>query len=613
MCGIAGIIAAGHSSPPVDRMELERMSVAMVQRGPDGSGRWLSTDGRVGFIHRRLSIIDLSEAGAQPMVDPETGCVITFNGEIYNFKEIRSSLEERGHRFRGHSDTEVILRSYVEFGTSFLPSLRGMFAIAIWDPRIGKGLLARDPFGIKPLYVSERNGVIRFASQVKALVAGRGPIDTGIEPAAEVGFMMWGYVPAPFTTCRGIRTLPAGSFAVVDSKGLATPIQYWSLREEFRRSEALTGTRVAASDVDALGSALNDSVQHHLIADVPVGVFLSAGIDSTSIAALAARARAPHPVQTVTLAFEEFRDSSQDEAPTAEQLAKLLGTSHRTVKVLPGDFEGEFARALEAMDQPTVDGINTYFVSKAAHDAGLKVVLSGLGGDELLGGYRHFGSMPRHVALTKAMAGLPALGRTIRRASTFAWKTVGKPKGAGLVEYGGDIASSYMLHRCVFMPWELAEFLEPETLKAGLESLNTLVRLRSEIDGIRSQSLQISVLEMGNYMRDQLLRDSDWASMAHSLELRVPLVDTQLLRRVLALRAAGADCSKAAACRSASEAAFQLIAGRKKSGFGIPVAAWMKRIGLQVPAVGHPMRAWSMLIMRHAFKDSASIRSTCAR
>ncbi len=598
MCGIAGIIATGQAPPVIDEAELGRMADAMVSRGPDGSGRWVSADRKVGLAHRRLAIIELSEAGAQPMVDDETGCVITFNGEIYNFGELRADLERRGHRFRGHSDTEVLLRSYIEYGDAFLPKLRGMFAFAIWDPRRMVALLGRDPLGIKPLYVSSSGGVVRFASQVKALKAGRGDIDTGLEPAAAVGFLLWGYVPEPFTTCRGIRALPAGSCAIIDSRGLSAPRRYWSLREEILAAEAKALDPRHEAEPQALRQALEDSVRHHLVADVPVGVFLSAGIDSTAIAALAASIQDPRPVQTLTLAFDEFRGSAHDEGPIAERIGRLLKTDHRTVLVRQADFEAEAERALLAMDQPTVDGINTYFVSKAAHEAGLKVVLSGLGGDEIFCGYSSFKTIPAHVRRARSLSGLPWLGSAVRRATGPLLRLTSKPKAAGLLEYGDDFASSYMLHRCLFMPWELPSIVDPDLLAPGLQALDTLPRLRREIEGIRNPMLSITALEAGNYMRDQLLRDSDWASMAHSLEMRVPLVDSHLLRRILDMRAAGIDCSKSAVCRSASPAALAVIASRKKTGFGIPVTRWMGGHGSPERIPGHPMRRWALLIAR---------------
>ncbi|MFM9170235.1 MAG: asparagine synthetase B family protein, partial [Phycisphaerales bacterium] len=199
MCGIAGIIALGQSAPRVDAAELDRMRDAMFPRGPDGCGSWVSPDGGVGLGHRRLAIIDLSEGGAQPMHDAETGCTIAFNGEIYNFQEIRRDLESRGHRFRSTSDTEVLLRAYAAFGEDMLPKLRGMFAFCLWDPRRRKALLARDPLGIKPLYVAEHAGTVRFASQVKAILAGGGPVDRTRDLAARAGFYVWGNIPEPHT------------------------------------------------------------------------------------------------------------------------------------------------------------------------------------------------------------------------------------------------------------------------------------------------------------------------------------------------------------------------------------------------------------------------------
>jgi len=596
MCGIAGIIALTTASSPVDRDELLRIRDAMVPRGPDGAGEWISPDARIGLGHRRLAIIDLSDAGAQPMRDDETGCVIAFNGEVYNFQELRTGLEARGHRFRGHSDTEVLLRAYIEDGEGMLTSLRGMFAFAIWDPRRSGVLLARDQLGIKPLYIAASNGVVRFASQVKALLAGKGPLDLDPEPAGQVGFLLWGYVPEPYTVYRGIRALPAGCSAWVDSRGISAPRRFWSLRDEMLRAQESRPTVETEEGAEALLEALTDSVRHHLIADVPVGVFLSAGIDSTAMAAISASLSTGNPVRTLTLAFDEFRNTPQDEAPIASKLAEMLGTDHRTIRVRAEDFESDVSQALNSMDQPTVDGINTYFVSKAAHGAGLKVAISGLGGDELFLGYRHFTAIPRHVALTAVAAQIPGLGAAVRTAAAPVWRWLGKPKAAGVIEFGTDIPSSYLLHRALFMPWELAGIIDDRLLQEGLGELDTIARLRREVAGIRSQDLQISTLEIGNYMRDQLLRDSDWASMAHSLELRVPLVDTVLLRRVLELRASGVKCSKQQLCKTASAAAYDVIASRKKTGFGIPVTRWMARVGRPVRVSGHPMRAWALMV-----------------
>jgi asparagine synthase (glutamine-hydrolysing) len=603
MCGIAGTFAYIPGTEPVDRAELDRTRDAMVSRGPDGFGSWYSADGRVGLAHRRLAIIDLSDGGAQPMVDQETGCVIAFNGEIYNFRELRATLEAKGHRFRSESDTEVLLRCYLEQslsgdGAEMLTNLRGMFALAIWDPRRMGMLLARDQLGIKPLYMANDGRTLRFASQVKALRTGGGPVDLTPDPAGQVGFFLWGYVPDPFTSYVGIRALPAGTSVWVDASGASGPRPYWDLRTEIAGSRERAMGLGEADALASLRDVLVDSVSHHLVSDVPVGVFLSAGIDSTAVASLAAMACPGERVRTLTLAFREFESTPQDESPLANKIAALIGAEHRTIRVQSEDFESSIESALKSMDQPTVDGVNTYFVSSAARKAGLKVVLSGLGGDELFRGYRLFRTIPDQLALTRSLAAVPGLGRGLRMALAPVFGALGKPKAAGIVEFGSDVAAAYMLQRALMMPWELSLVLDQEVVERGLERLDPIGRLNRQIEGIDEVQAQISALEMSCYMRDQLLRDADWASMAHSIELRVPLVDSCLVRNVVRLRAQGVACSKLQLSRAANPAANALIESRPKTGFSIPVSRWMQTLGVMPSVPGHPMRSWACFVHR---------------
>ena len=275
MCGIAGIFAYHSSANPVDRRELEIIRDHMERRGPDGAGTWLTPDGRIGFAHRRLSIIDLSEAAAQPMVSTCGKFVVTFNGEIYNYRSLRQRLEQEGRKFVTASDTEVLLHLYASKGISMVNELRGMFAFALLDRHKGTILLARDPYGIKPLYYADDGRTLRFASQVKALLAG-GAIDKSPDPAGLAGFNLFGSVPEPFTTFAAIKALPAGSMLLADARGPFRNSQYFSIADVYREAEEAARS---APDIEAVRSALLDSVRHHLVADVPVGAFLSAGID----------------------------------------------------------------------------------------------------------------------------------------------------------------------------------------------------------------------------------------------------------------------------------------------------------------------------------------------
>ena len=600
MCGLNGIISYRAGAEPVDPDELVRTRDAMIARGPDGCGSWISDDRTIGLAHRRLSIIDLSEGGAQPMHDAESGAVIVFNGEIYNYREIRSDLEARGHVFRSGSDTEVLLRGYLEYSTALLPMLRGMFAFAIWDARKRGLLLARDPLGIKPLYLADDGQTLRFASQVRALLAGGGVKDLRPDPAGRVGFYLWGSVPSPYTLYRGIHALPAGYSLWIDRSGVGVEKPYFDLNAEFRAAERRSPYPVSREEgMEMLRAALSDSVRHHLIADVPVGVFLSAGVDSSSIASLASEHVRQGSLQTLTLGFEEFNGTMHDETPLATEIARLIGSRHSTVTISQRQFKEWIPSILASMDQPSIDGVNSYCISRAARDAGLKVVLSGLGGDELYRGYSNFRDIPSQLRWTRTPARIPGLGRLVRILSSPLLQRSTKPKAAAVLELGGSVADAYFLRRLLVPPWELDRYLDRDLVREGLERLRPLERLHAIVDGIHDPQLQIAALETSNYMRSQLLRDSDWASMGSSIELRVPLVDTTLLRAILTLVSRGFVPRKPDVSRATNPAIFALLAERPKTGFAIPVVDWM-RSELDVPkTAGGAMRIWAKYLDAH--------------
>lgn len=590
MCGIAAIFAYHPDAPGVEPGELTAIRDQMAARGPDGSGEWFSPDRRVGLGHRRLSIIDLSDAGAQPMAGGDGRYVIVFNGEIYNHRELRRELEAFGRRFHSQCDTEVILEGYAVWGADVVGRLRGMFAFAIWDSLKHELFAARDPFGIKPLYVADDGRTLRVASQVKALLAG-GKIDRTPEPAGHVGFFIWGNVPAPFTLYRGIRNLTAGTTLLVKRGSVPEYQSGGGVKDFFSPQTGAPGTTT-------LAEALQNSVKHHLIADVPVGVFLSAGLDSTTLTALATQVGGR--LKTVTLGFREFRGTPSDETVRAEEIARLYGTDHQTVWVTAGDFAEERERLFQAMDQPSMDGVNTYFVSLAARRAGLKVVLSGLGGDELFGGYPSFRDVPQLVHRARPLAAVPGLGKLIRQAAGPAMSAVTSPKYASLLEYGGSFGAAYLLRRALNLPWELEGFFDREFLQRGLERLDTVNRLNDSITGLTTDLNRVSVLEMSWYMRQQLLRDADWAGMAHSLEIRVPLVDAELTRTVGALRRAGKLCSKRDMALSPRVPLPKDLLERPKTGFTMPIREWMLReqedeIGVQNSAA-RGLRSWARAV-----------------
>ena len=596
MCGIAGIFAYRESAAPIDEQELLRIREAMIHRGPDGAGLWISPDRRIGLAHRRLSIIDLSEAGAQPMAAADGRYRVTFNGEIYNYRELKKELEAKGYRFHSNSDTEVLLHLYSEHGADMVHRLRGMYAFGIWDETKRELFLARDPFGIKPLYYADNGATMRFASQVKALLCSD-KIDREADSAGHVGFFVWGSVPEPFTLYRGISQLPAGACCLVSTKGLGNIVHHFDLRKEILAAQEVRAAVSDAEKLSQLHAAIRDSVRHHLVSDVPVSAFLSAGLDSAMITALASELNAG-PLSTVTLGFSEFVGSADDETTLAKLTAQTLGIPHEVSWVKESDFREEMATLLNRMDQPSTDGVNTYFVAKAAAERGIKVALSGLGGDEIFGGYPSFTQVPLLAKTLRPFRAVPALGVWARHIAAPVFRRMTSPKYASLLEYGSDIPGAYLLRRAHRLPWELDELMDPETVEEGWDRLQTHSRLSASIEGIQSDRTAVSMLETAWYMRNQLLRDADWAGMAHSLEIRVPFVDVDSFRAALPLLASGNVPSKAAIATRAAPKLPRQIFERKKTGFRIPVERWLERLpGSNV--LGRGLRNWAVTINPH--------------
>lgn len=612
MCGIAGIHAYLAVAPAIDRGELDRMSARMAARGPDGSGAWTSGDGRTGLAHRRLAIIDLSDKGAQPMHSACGRYTITFNGEIYNYRELRAGLEARGRQFRTDSDTEVLLQLYAEDGVDMVGRLRGMFAFGLWDAERRTLLLARDALGIKPLYWADDGWTVRFASQAKALLAGGG-VACDPDSAGIVGFHLFGSVPEPFTVWRDIRALPAGSTLIVDAAGPRLPHRYYDVADALAGRETSAAGRVAERARLALADAVRDSVRHHLVADVPVAVFLSAGLDSGALLGTMA-ALGTKSVTALTLAFAEFEGLALDEAPLAAEIAARYGARHVVRRVDRQEFEDDLPALLDAMDLPTIDGVNTWFIAKAAREAGIKVALSGLGADECFGGYPSFADIPRSVHWLKPFSWLPGVGAVTRRAlsAAIAAGLHLHPKAAGILQYGGSWAGAYLLRRGVYMPWELDGVLEPDLVRDGLRRLAPLSRIAAVLRTGRplSDFDRVAAMETTLYMRNQLLRDADWAGMAHGVEIRVPFVDPFFL--------AALPPGEVLARLDAKDAVAQVPVpplpsesrSRRKTGFTTPVGRWLREMADQPVASGvnfsEASRSWALRVWRSGWTSPAA-------
>ena len=584
MCGIAGIV---RRDARIDLCgPLERMHEALGHRGPDDRGTWRSPGGHALYAHTRLAVIDPSPAGRQPMQIDNGRFTIVYNGEIYNFSSLRESLIASGVTFRSNSDTEVLLRLYQHEGPSFVSKLRGMFAFAIWDQVERSCYLARDRFGIKPLYFSESGGVLAFASEVRALVKS-GVVDAVLEPQAVFEYFRTGSVPEPLTMIKGVRALEAAHY-MTWRDGEATVARYWTI-------EFPVG-RPVADPVAATRDALLDSVRQHFVSDVPVGIFLSGGMDSTSILALARRTRHAE-LRTFSLTFP---GSDLDEGPDARRTAQHFGTDHHewaidaaTARSLAGDF-------LAAADQPSIDGFNTFTVSRFARQHGTKVVLSGLGGDELFGGYPSFREVPR-LAKWGRRAGLAGgFGSAAARlAGEFGGARLRRVQD--LLTPATNITNAYGVFRGIYNRAEAMALTEHYA--GGNDDVVEPVSAAAIIDPTPEDT--ISRLELTRYMRNQLLRDTDVMSMASGVELRVPFLDSELFATVSRIPAATRlEPGKALLLRAVPEVP-DWVARRPKRGFLFPMASWLDDVLSQefaafdrVPPVAMETwyRRWAVLV-----------------
>jgi asparagine synthase (glutamine-hydrolysing) len=438
-------------------------------------------------------------------------------------------------------------------------------------------LLARDPYGIKPLYYSDVAGTVRFASQVKALLAGR-RISREAEPAGWVGFFLFGSVPEPFTVYRDIRAVPAGTGMWVDSSGVREARRYFSLSEAFRKAEERSVVAEVTELQECVRAAVTDSVRHHMVADVPVGIFLSAGVDSGALLALMQEFK-KREIQAITISYEEYRGSHEDEAPLAARCASKFETAHSVRMVTQREFAEDLPEILEAMDQPTIDGVNSWFVSKAAKEAGVKAAISGLGGDEMFGGYPSFRDIRRSVRYCGAASRFPALGNAFEYlVMASGLNRLVNPKVAGLAKYSGTYPEAYLLRRGLFLPSELDSILEPDFVDEGIRTLHPVNHVAQALEPKpRTNYGKVAALESSLYMRNQLLRDTDWASMAHSVEVRVPLVDVSLLEAAApAISRVPIGMGKRYLANSPRAPLPDDIVARPKTGFGTPVSDWLQ-------------------------------------
>jgi len=538
MCGICGVIGI----EPKERSEavVRRMMAAMVHRGPDDEGILSAPPVTAGM--RRLSVIDIS-GGTQPVFNAAGTLAVLFNGEIYNFRELRRVLEGLGREFHTRSDTEVIVNAYEEWGEDCVSRLNGMFSFVIVEiaknsaGRATRIFLARDRLGIKPLYYALENGALFFASEVRALLA-TGYIAARLSSSAIPAYLLFGSAGEPGTLVDEIHSLPPGHVMGISVDGplrLPTPKAYWDFRTATGDPDSKPASGAPLSHARQVRSLLENAVTSHLIADVPVGVFLSSGLDSTAIAALANRVHGGMHTFTVTFPGTEF-----DEGPIARRTAKQLGTRHSELALSEQDIIGSLDSAVASFDQPSMDGINTYFVSQAARSAGLKVALSGLGSDEIFGGYSSFRDTSK-VALLAALARcVPGPARCLAANLSECARTARSSqdkfqKAAAAWMKPNLLPHPYFYTRLLFSPLKVGPYLRESS--SSWKSMLWWQWLSESAAQSKTADrfMQISWLELRSYLVNTLLRDTDSVSMRHSLEVRVPFLDSSLVKYVLAL------------------------------------------------------------------------------
>lgn len=576
MCGIAGIILQP-GAPAVELgPRLRAMLRAMGHRGPDDSGCYLSADGRLGLANVRLAIRDCSPAGHMPMGSADGATWISYNGECYNAGELRAELEQAGYSFRSTSDTEVLLSGGRAWGAALPGQLRGMFAFALYDaPRAGSParlLLARDRLGIKPLYYAATPDAFVFASELRALLAS-GLISRAVDPAALAAYLLLGSVPAPLTIYSGVCSLvPAHMLSL--EPGSKTPhaiSPYWKLPHE-------APTELSLAEAAALmRELLLDAVRSQLVSDVPLGAFLSGGLDSSAVVALMRQAT-NGPIRTCSLTFGE---GGTGEAPYAREVASAMGAEHHERLLGADEVLCALDRILNALDQPSIDGVNSYFVAETARQAGLTVALSGLGGDELFGGYPNsFGGVPRTLRALSLARRVPAGAALAAAAATLPiqqrWA-----KAAAAVGRPASPASAYLVQRGLFSPREVRHLLGPERWAAAqrYDPVAQIAAGAGEPEPGGGLFSWVSRAELSCYTRNQLLRDTDVMSMAHSLEVRVPLLDDRLvevaLRLPASLKRAGPG-PKPLLTRAIGDLLPPAVRERRdKQGFTLPFATWL--------------------------------------
>jgi len=569
MCGIGGYLFNKVEDNFDAFSPLNLMIQRMSNRGPDGNGKWLSDCKMAGFCHTRLAVIDVNDRSRQPMTSLCGGYMIVFNGEIYNYKLIRESLIAKGIKLRTTSDTEAILELFVLYGNAAFQKLRGMFAISIYEIKTKSYTLARDPYGIKPLYIAKCKNGWAFASQVKSLIASK-IVSNSPSASGQFGFWLYGSVPEPYTWYEDITALQPGSWVCINSDGVSLPVSFSNI--------SATWTNEGISDYsfsevkERLQSAVHESIFSHLISDVPIGLFLSGGVDSGVLAGV--MSESIENAAAITLKFDEY-NGIDDESIDAAFMAKKYNMEHYIKVVNKIEFDNDIDAIMHDMDQPTIDGFNTWYASKTAAEFRLKVCLSGVGADEILCGYPSFSRVPLFQSIWNNASKYGKLTNIIKLMTPYLLPRYKSERICSISSDPISLATAYWVQRGLYSPKDAMTF--NSNLFKEFRNIMPSNYIENYFDNLPDSSTSsISLLESRSYMGNQLLRDSDWASMAHGVELRTPFVDTKLLFDIVDLIPKFKNnIGKEMLSDTPKNPLPKTIHQKSKTGFRIPIASWI--------------------------------------
>ncbi len=575
MCGIAGIFVNANKLNNINvKKTLNQLCENMHRRGPDNKGIWISKNKYVGLGHNRLSIIDINQRSNQPMFSEDNNYIISFNGEIYNFKELKTFLSRFKIKFRTKSDTEVILKLYQLKGPKMLSMLRGMFSIAIWDKKKERFFLARDPYGIKPLYIGKfENGYV-FSSQVKPILNSKLVVHK-IDYEGILSFFLFGNIIEPNTCFSNIINLKSGNYCFISNKEGIKFHEYVNIKNYFSK---FTKSKFSNDMLNKkIKYSISDTIKKHTTSDVPIAVMLSGGIDSSSLIS--------HLIDlkinfiAITVVFEEYTNTEMDELPFAKEILKGKKIKHFVRKVSKKEFLNDIDNIIDAMDQPSIDGINTWYACKAASEKKIKVLLSGVGGDELFFGYPSFGQIPYLINFTSLIKKIPFGDKVLTFIGDKLYRKTKNQKWKYLNFFCSNVYTAFWLKRGILTPFEINKQFQLKTKIKNMNNINFIEKFMKKKIGSVSKNKILAVAQLENcfYLRNQLLRDSDWASMYHSVELRTPFVDYFLLNDLkMYISYLSKSSGKAHLVKSSQTKIPSSIVKRKKTGFNIPVTNWTK-------------------------------------